>query len=76
MWCTDDRLVLIDVGDDVVDLLSVVTKAAKCAWDCLVDNAHGAATDHLLELHETKVWLNTSGVTVHHEADGAGWSEH
>ena len=76
VWCTDDRLVLIDVGNDVVDLLSAVTKAAKCTRDCLVDDAHGAATDHLLELHETEVWLNTSGVAVHHEADGAGWCEH
>ena len=75
VWCTKDGLVHVDVGNDVVDLLSVVTQATKCARNGLVDDAHGAATDHLLELHQAEVWLNTCGVTVHHEANGSGRSK-
>src|SRR5262249_53082305 len=34
-----------------------------------------AAADQLLVLHQRQVGLDAGGVTVHHEADSAGWRE-
>ena len=35
-----------------------------------------AATDQFLVLDEAEVWLDTSRVAVHHQANGAGWRQY
>ena len=55
----DDRLVLVDVGDDRRDLVLRVAEHAQCARHGLVHDRHVAAADELLELHETEVGLDT-----------------
>ena len=54
----------------------LVAEALQRPRDRLVDDLHGAAADQLLELHQRQVRLDTGGVAVHHEADGAGRREH
>ena len=71
-----DRLVLVDVGDDVGHFVRTVPQTCERARHRLIDDGHVAATDQLLELHETQVRLDTSGVAVHQETDGAGRREH
>ena len=61
-----------DVLGDRLHLLGLVAQTGQGARDGLVDDLHGTAADELLELHQRQVGLDTSGVTVHHEADGAG----
>jgi hypothetical protein len=46
-----DRLVLVDVGDDVVDLAGAVAELLQCAGHGLVDDRHRAAAHQLLGLH-------------------------
>ena len=76
VWRTENRLVLVDIRNDVVDLLSRVSETRKCSWDRLVDDLHRSATDQFLHLDESEVWLDAGGVTVHHETDRAGGCEH
>ena len=73
---TDDRLVLVDVGDDVVDLLGHVAEPGQRPRDRLVDDRHRPATDELLGLHQTEIGLDAGGVAVEHERDGAGRGQH
>ena len=62
--------------NDAVDDWLFVAEVLQRAWHRLVDDGHVAATHQLLELHQTEVGLDACGVTVHHEADGAGRCEH
>ena len=73
---TQDRHVLVDVGGDLLDLLGGVAEPGERTRNGLVDDGHRAAADQLLHLDETEVGLDAGGVAVHHEADGAGGSEH
>ena len=41
-----------------------------------VDDLDHAAADQLLVLHQAQLGLDAGGVAVHHEADGAGGSQH
>jgi hypothetical protein len=50
-----DRVVLVDVLDDLVDLLRVVAEALERGRDGLVDDLQHAAADQLLVLHERDV---------------------
>ena len=72
----DDRLVLVDVGDDVVDLAGAVAELLERPGHGLVDDRHRAAAHQLLDLHQAEVGLDAGGVAVHHQADGAGGREH
>ena len=76
VWCADDRLVLVEVGDDLVDLTRVVAEAAQRPRNRLVDDRHRAAADERLDLHEPEVGLDAGGVAVHHQADRASGSDH
>ena len=71
----DDVAMLADVLDDRLIRLLGVAEAAQCLRNRLVHDLHGAAANELLELHEREVRLDTRGVAVHHEADGAGRGE-
>ena len=62
--------VLGDVLGDRLDLLVLVAEVLQRPRHGLVDDLHRAAADQLLELDQGEVRLDTSGVTVHHEADG------
>ncbi|CAB4635975.1 unannotated protein [freshwater metagenome] len=76
VWRTKDRHVLVDVGNDFFDLRIGVTELGEGTRNRLVDDRHGAAANKLLHLDQTKVGLNTGGVAIHHEADGAGRCKH
>ena len=69
---TQQRLVLVDVGDDVSDLVLGVPEPAQRTGHRLVDDRHRPAADELLHLHETEVGLDAGGVAVHQQADGPG----
>ena len=71
-----DRLLLVDVLDDVVDLRRGVAEPLERHRHRLVDDLHHAAADQLLVLDERDVRLDAGGVAVHHEADGAGRRQH
>ena len=71
-----DRLVLVDVVDDRVDLRRRVAELPERHRHGLVDDLHQPAADELLVLHERDVGLDAGRVAVHHEADGAGRREH
>ena len=71
-----DRLVLVDVLDDLGDLGLRVAEPLQRRRDRLVDDLHHAAADQLLVLDERDVRLDAGGVAVHHEADGAGGRQH
>jgi hypothetical protein len=72
----DDRLVLVDVGHDVVDLTGAVPELLERPGHRLVDDRHRAPAHQLLELDEAEVGLDAGGVAVHHQADGAGGGQH
>ena len=73
---TDDRHVLVDVGDDVVDLLGAVAELGQRPRHRLVDDRHRAAADQLLRLDQTEVGLDAGRVAVHQQADGARRRQH
>ena len=66
----EDRLVLVDVGNDGVDLRAVVTEPPEGPGYGLVDDRHRPAADQLLGLDQTQVGLDAGGVTIHQQADG------
>ena len=68
--CVHDVAVLGDVLGDRLDLLGLVAQVLQRPRHGLVDDLHGTAADELLELDQRQIRLDTSGVTVHHEADG------
>ena len=70
----DDRLVLVDVGDDLRRLRGRVPELPQRPRHRLVDDRHRAAAHQLLQLDETEVGLDAGGVTIHHEADSPGRS--
>ena len=72
----DDRLVLVDVGDDLVDLIRAVAELAQGPRHGLVDDRHRSAADQLLGLDQTEVRLDPGGVAVHEQADRAGRCQH
>ena len=72
MRSAEDRLVLVDVGDDVVDLVGGVAEATQGPRDRLIDDRHRATTDELLQLDEAEVGFDAGRVAVHHQADRAG----
>ena len=72
----DDRLVLVDVGDDLVDLVGRVAQPGERPGHRLVDDRHRAAADQLLGLDQAEVGLDAGGVAVHEQADGPGRGQH
>ena len=64
------------VGDDVGDLLLVVTQSAQSLGHGAVDDLEIAAARELLELDQREVGLDAGRVAIHHEADGAGRRDH
>ncbi len=71
----DDRVPLVDERDDLVRLVRRVAEVRERHRHGLVDDRDLAAADKSLGFHQRKVWLNTRGITVHHEGNSAGWSE-
>ena len=71
-----DRLVLVDVVDDLLDLRLRVAQLLQRHRHGLVDDLHHPAADQLLVLHQRDVGLDAGRVAVHHEADGPGRRQH
>ncbi len=70
-----DRVLLVDVLDDALDLRIVVAELGQGERHGLVDDFQHAAAGELLVLHEGDVRLDAGCVAVHHEADRAGRGE-
>ncbi len=67
-----DRVLLVDVLDDRLDLVVGCSPAAAGpAGTRAVDDLHHAAAGELLVLHQRDVRLHAGRVAVHHEADRA-----
>ena len=64
----DDRAVLVDVRDDLLDLLVGVAERLERERHGPVDDRHLTAADELLELDEREVRLDAGRVAVHQEA--------
>ena len=70
-----DRLVLGQVGEDLVDLFGAVAELAQGGRDGLVDDLEEALADQLLVLDEGDVRLHPGRIAIHHERDRAGGRE-
>src|ERR1022692_2799205 len=70
------RLVLVDVGDNVRDLLLRVPQPAQSAGHRLVDDRHRSTAHQLFCLYKAKVRLDTGGVAVHKQAYSPSRSQH
>ncbi len=68
--------VLVDVRNDVAGLLRRVAQLHQRLRHGVVHDFDYAATDQLLVLYACQVRLDAGGVAIHHEADGAGGSQH
>ena len=66
----------VDVADDGVGLLVRVSELEERGGHGVVDDLDHASADQLLVLHQSQIGLDAGGVAIHHEADGAGGSEH
>ena len=62
----------VDVADDGVGLIVGVAELEQRRGHGVVDDLDHAAADQLLVLDQSQIRLDSSGVAVHHEADGAG----
>ena len=69
---TFDRLVLHEVGEDLVDLFGAIAELAQRRRDGLVDDLEEALADELLVLDERDVRLDPGRIAIHHESDGPG----
>ena len=70
-----DRLVVVDVVEDLRHLLGAVAELAEGRRDRLVDDLQEALADELLVLDEGDVRLDAGRVAIHHEGDRAGRGE-
>ena len=68
--------VRVDVIDDLRNLLRRIAELHQRLRNGVVDDFDDAAADQPLLLYQRKVGLDAGGVAIHHEADGAGGSEH
>ena len=68
-----DRASRIDVADDGIRLIVVVTKFEQRSRHSVVDDLNHASADQLLVFDQSQIRLNSCGIAVHHEADGACW---
>ena len=66
----------IDIGDDLIHLLGRITQLDERLRNRVIHDADHAAAHQLLELHQCEIGLDAGGVAIHHEADGAGRSDH
>jgi hypothetical protein len=71
-----DRLALVDVRDDLLDLVGRVAEAPKRRRDRLVDDLEEALADQLLVLDQRDVRLHAGRVAIHHESDRSSRREH
>ena len=73
---TLDRFRLFNVLDDPVDLGDFVAQCLQSQWNRPVDDLHHATTRQLLVLDQSNIGFNPCRVTVHHEGNGSGRSQH
>src|ERR1700722_15001005 len=66
----------VDVADNRIDLGIGVAELEQGHRYGVVNNFYHSAADQLLVFDQRKIGLDAGGVAVHHEADGAGGSEH
>ena len=72
----DDRLVLVDVGDDLVDLVGRIAQSRQGPRHGVIDDRHRPAPDQLLDLGQPQIGLDARGVTIHHESNSSGRGQH
>ena len=66
----------IDVRNDLRGFLGRISEVHQRLRNGVVDDLDDAAADQLLVFHQRQIGLDAGGVAIHHEADGAGGSEH
>jgi len=64
-----NRVVLVDVGVDLLDLRARIAERLQRQVDRAVDDLHLPAADQLFELDQREVRLDAGRVAVHQEAD-------
>src|SRR5665213_1484155 len=62
--------------DNGFNLIGLIAQGAKCFGHSLVDDLEITTACQLLELHQSKIWLNSRGVAIHHQTNGASWGNH
>ena len=72
----DDVSVCCDELNDRLNGLLGVAEFTKRHWDGLVHDLHRSTTDQLLELNKCQIRLDTGGIAIHHQTDGASWSKY
>ena len=65
-----------DVRHNSVADLIVVTQGLDGWAQTLIGDLEVAATREFLEFGQRKIWLDTSGVAIHQQTNGAGWGDH
>ena len=71
-----DRVVLVDVLDDLLDRQPIVAQLLQGRGHSAVDDFHHAAAGQLLVLDQRDVRFDARGVAIHHEGDRAGGGQH
>ena len=69
---TSQSAVADRIVDDAADGIVVISQRCQGFGHRAVDDLEVAAAGQLLELHQREVGLDTGGVAVHHQPDGAG----
>src|SRR3984893_18928665 len=64
------------IGHDLVDLGLAIAERAQTFGNGAIDDLEITATRELLEFDEREIRLDSRRVAIHHEADGAGRSDH
>ena len=67
-----DRLPVVDVGEDLLDLRGVIAQLLQGRRNRLVDDLQEALADELLVLDQGDVGLDPGRIAIHHERDRAG----
>src|SRR5437667_9614291 len=65
----------VNVTDNRIRLIMIVTKLEQRRRHRLIDNLYHAAAHQLLVLHQRQIRLHPGSVTVHKKSDGAGGGE-
>src|SRR4030095_11075252 len=63
------RVERVNVRDDAVDLLRIVTQFLERGFDRLIDDFEHSATGEQLVFYQRDVRLDSSGIAIHQETD-------
>ena len=67
---------LLNVFHDSFDFLRIVSQGLKSKWNRPVDDLHHPSSGQLLVFDQGNIGLDAGCVTIHHECDCPGRSQH